>query len=66
MTDKEEEKEEQDENEKKDEDDDVGKEPRMISQRGMMNTFADNVDTVVNHQPIVLPEQGQDMQKNSL
>jgi len=37
------------------------KEPRTIGQGEMVNTSADDVDTMVDDQPIVLPEQGQEM-----
>jgi hypothetical protein len=43
------------------EDEDDGKEPRMIGQGEMVNPSADDVDTMVDDQPIVLPEQGQEM-----
>jgi len=53
--------EEEDENEEKDNDEDDGKEPRTIGQGEMVNTSADNVDTMVDDQPIVLLEQCQEM-----
>jgi hypothetical protein len=55
----EEEEEEKDMEEDNDEDD--GKEPRTIGQGEMVNTSADDVDTMVDNQPIVIPEQGQEM-----
>jgi hypothetical protein len=59
------EEEEMDEDEEEDEDEDDGKEPRTIGQGEMVNTSADDVDTKVDHQPIVLPEQGQEMRENT-
>jgi hypothetical protein len=57
---------EQDEDEEEeDEDEDDGKEPLMIGQGEMINTSADDVDTMLDHEPIVLPEQGQEMCKKS-
>jgi len=53
--------EEEDQDEVQDEDDDDGKEPRRIGQGEMVNTSADDVNTVVDDQPIVLPVQGQEM-----
>jgi hypothetical protein len=53
----EDEKKEDEEEEEVDEDEDDGKEPRMIGQGEMVNTSADDVDTMVDDQPIVLPEQ---------
>jgi hypothetical protein len=50
-----------DEDEKEDKDEDDGNEPRTIGQGAMINTSADDVDTMVDNQPIVLPEQGQEM-----
>ena len=57
----EEEKEEKEEDEDEDEDEDDGKEPRTISRGAMVNTSADDVDTMVDNQAIVLPEQSQEM-----
>jgi len=54
-----EDKEEENQDEEEDKDEDDGKEPRMIGQGESVNTFADNVDTMVDNQPIVLPEQDQ-------
>ena len=53
---------EQEEDEEEEEEDD-GKEPRTIGQGEMVNTSADDVDTMVDDQPIVLPEQGQEMRE---
>jgi hypothetical protein len=58
---KEEEEEEEDEDKEKDKDEDDGKEPRMIGQGEIVNTSADDIDTMVDDQPIMLPEQGQEM-----
>jgi len=57
----EEDNEEEDEDEEQDEDEDDGKEPRMIGQGEMVNTSADNVYTMVDNQPSMLHEQGQEM-----
>jgi hypothetical protein len=59
----EDEKKEDEEEEEVDEDEDDGKEPRTIGQGEMVNTSADDVDTMVDDQPIVLPEQGQEMRE---
>jgi hypothetical protein len=50
---------EQEEDEEEEEEND-GKEPRTIGQGEMVNTSADDVDTMVDDLPIVLPEQGQE------
>jgi len=50
-----------DEDEKEDKDEDDGKEPQMVGQGKMLNTSTDDVDTTVDNQPIVLPEQGQEI-----
>jgi hypothetical protein len=56
--------EEEDEEEgNKDEDD--GKEPWMICQGEMVNTSADDVDTMVDDQPIMLPEQGLEIHQHT-
>jgi hypothetical protein len=57
--------EEVNEDEDEDEDEDDGKEPRMIGEGEMVNTSADDVDTMVDHQPIMLPEQGQEMREHT-
>jgi len=59
--------EEQEKQEEEDEDDDEddGNEPRTISQGRMVNTSADNVDTMLDYQPIVLPEQGEEMREHT-
>jgi hypothetical protein len=57
--------EEEDEDEEEDQDEDDGKEPRTLGQGEMVNTSADDVDTMVDDQPIVLPEQGQEIRKHT-
>jgi len=57
----EEDKEQEDEDEEEDKDEVDGKEPQTLGQGVMVNQSADNVDTIVEDQPIVLPEQGQKM-----
>ena len=52
---------EEDEDADEDEDEDNGTKPQMIGQQEMVNTSADDVDTMVDDQPIVLPEQHQEM-----
>jgi len=59
----EDEKEDQDEKEDKDEDD--GKEPQTIHKGEMVHTLADDVDTMVDDQPIVLPKPDQKMRKHT-
>jgi len=51
----------EDEEEDEDEDEDNGKEPQTISQGEMVNTSGDDTDTMVDDQPTLLPEQGQEM-----
>jgi hypothetical protein len=58
-----EEEEEMDDDEEKDKDKDNGKEPRTIGQGEMVNTSADNLDTMVHDQPLVKPEQRQEMRE---
>ena len=53
--------EKEDEDEEEDLDEDDGKEPRTIGQGEMVNTSAVDVDTMVDDQAIMLPEQGQEM-----
>jgi hypothetical protein len=60
---KDEEKEDEDKEENKDEDE--GKKPPTIGQGKMPNTVADDVDTMVDNQPIVLPEQGQEISEHT-
>jgi len=57
--------EEEDDNEEEDEDEDDGKEPRTIGQGEMVNSSADNADTMVDDQPMVLPEQGQEIREHT-
>jgi len=54
-----------DEDEEEDKDEDDGKEPRTIGQGEMVHTSADDVDTMVDNQPIVLPEQCQEMHEHT-
>jgi hypothetical protein len=54
-----------DEDEEEDKDEDDGKEPRTIGQGEMVNTSADDVDTMVDDQLIVLPEQFQEMREHT-
>ena len=56
---------EDDEDEEENENEDDGKKNRMISHGEMVNTSADDVVTMVDEQPIVLPEQGQEMRNNT-
>ena len=55
------EEEEVDEEEEEDEDEDDGKEPWTIGQGEIVDTSADDVNTMVDDQPILLPKQGQKM-----
>jgi len=61
----EEEVEEEDEDEEEDQDKDDGKEPWTLGQGEMVNSSADNVDTMVDDQSIVLPEQGQEIREHT-
>ena len=45
-----------DEDEEEDKDEDDGKESRTFGQGEMINTWADDVDNMVDHQPIVPAE----------
>jgi len=49
--------------EEEDEDEDDGKEPQTIGQGEKVNTSADIVDTMVDDQPMVFPEQGKEMRE---
>jgi hypothetical protein len=51
----------EDEDEEEDEDEDDGKEPQSIGGGEIANPSADDVDTMVDDQPIVLPEHVQEM-----
>jgi len=53
------------EDEEEDEDEDNGKEPWTIGEGEMVNTLADDIDTMVHNKLIVLPEQGQEMRENT-
>jgi len=57
--------EEEDEDVEEDEGEDDGKEPWTIGQGEMVNTSADDVDTIVDNQHIVLPEQRQAMRRHN-
>jgi len=57
--------EEEDEYEEEDNNEDDGKEPQMIGQGEGANTFADDVDSIVDDQPIVLHEKGQEMRMHT-
>jgi len=61
----EDEKEEEVVDENEEEDEDNGKEPRTIGQGEMVNSSADDADTMVDDEPTVLPEQGQEMGEHS-
>ena len=63
--DEEEEDEQEEDEEEEDEDKDDGNEPQTIGRGEMVNTSADNVDTMVDDQPIVLPEHGQEMREHT-
>jgi len=63
VVDKDEEDEEEEEDEDEDEDD--GKEPRTISQGEIVNTSGNDVDTMVNDHPIMLPDKGQKMREHT-
>jgi hypothetical protein len=62
---KEDAKEEEVVDEDEEEDEHNGKEPRMIGQGEMVNTSADNADAMVDDQPTVLPEHGQEMREHT-
>jgi len=57
--------EDENEDEHEDEDEEDGKEPQTIGHREMVNTSADNVDTMVGAQPTVLLEQSQEMREQT-
>jgi len=57
--------EDEDEDEEQEQDEDNGKEPRTFGQGDMGNTSANDVDTMVYDQPIVLPEQVQEMRQHT-
>jgi hypothetical protein len=60
-----EEEEEVDEDEEEDKDEDDGKELQTIAQGEIVNTSADDVDTMVDDQRIVLPEQFPEMREHT-
>jgi hypothetical protein len=43
----------------------MAKEPRTIGQGEMVNTSADDADCMVDDEPTVLPEQGQQMREHT-
>jgi hypothetical protein len=53
------------EDEEEDEDEDDGKEPRTIGLGEMVNTSADDADTMVDDEPTVLPEPHQEMREDT-
>jgi hypothetical protein len=57
--------EEEDKDEAEDKDEDNGKAPRMIGQGKMVHRSADDKDTTVDDQPIMLPQPGQEMSKHT-
>jgi hypothetical protein len=59
------EKEEEVVDEDEQEDEDNGKDPRTIGQGEMVNTLADDVNTMVNDEPTVLPGQGHEMREHT-
>jgi hypothetical protein len=60
-----EEEEEHEEEEDEDEDEDDSKEPPTIGQGEMVNTSADDADTIVHDEPTVLPAQGKEMHEHT-
>ena len=61
----EDEKEEEVVDEDQEEDEDNNTEPRTIGQGEMVNTSADDADTMVDDEPTVLPVQGQEMRDHT-
>ena len=61
----EEEVDEEDEEEEEDKDEDDGKEPRTIGPGEMVNSSADDTDTIVDDVPTVQPGQGQEMREHT-
>jgi hypothetical protein len=57
--------EEEDKYEAEDKDEDNGKAPRMIGQGETVHRSADDKDTTVDDQPIMLPQPGQEMSKHT-
>jgi len=62
VEDEQDEKEEEGMDENEEVDEDNGKEPRTIGQGKLVNTSADDADTMVDDEPTVLPDQGHEMQ----
>jgi hypothetical protein len=60
-----EEEEEDDKDVEEDKDEDDANEPQRIGQGQKVYTSADDIHTMVDDQPIVLPEQGQEMCKDT-
>jgi hypothetical protein len=54
-----------DENKEEDKDNNDGKDPGAIGQREMVNTSAEDVDTMGDNHPILQPGQGQEMRKHT-
>jgi len=63
--DEENEEEKEEEEDEEDEDEDDGHEPRMIHLGELANASADDVDTIVDDQPLVSAEQGQEMRNHT-
>ena len=61
----EEEVEQEDEDEEEDKDEDDGKDPRTIGLGEIVHPSADDADTMVDDEPIMLPEQGQEMRDHT-
>jgi hypothetical protein len=57
--------EEEDEDEEEDKDEDDGKEPWTIGQGEMVDISADDADTMVDDEPTVVPDQGQEMRERT-
>jgi hypothetical protein len=55
-----------DEDEDEDKDEDDGNQPQTIGQGEMVNASADDVDTMVGNQPMVVPEQYQEIREHTL
>jgi hypothetical protein len=55
--------EEEDEDEEEDKDEDDGQGPRTIGHGEIVNTLAHDADTMVDDEPTVLPEPGQEMEQ---
>ena len=57
--------EEEDEDQEEDEDENDGNEPRTIGQGEMLNPLANDVDSMVDDQPLMLPEQCQEIRERT-